>query len=96
MIPHIVNGSSDVGPEFAEVIFWQLKKALISVIWGDFFPQHFVELFMELSESKSDPNSISNDEDKPQRLKIRENTSVTDFKKIHDGCFDLREKYILN
>ena len=33
---------------------------------------------------------------KPQRLKIPENTSVTEFKKIHDGRFDLQEKYILD
>ena len=48
VIPHIANGSLDLAPEFAEVIFWQLKKASISVVWGDFFPQYFVELFIEL------------------------------------------------
>ena len=96
MIPQIVNGSLNIAPEFADIIFWQLKNTLINVVWGDFFPNFFVEMFMELPPLRpDDAKSKSNKEAKPQRLKLQENASVTAFKRIDDDYFDLGEKYVL-
>ena len=59
---------------------------------GDFFPNFFVEMFMEIPSSRPDAQSKSNNEAKPQRLKLEENASVTTFKRINDNYF-LQVKY---
>ena len=67
--PQIVNSSLNIAPEFADIIFWQLKNSLINVVWGNFFPNFFVEIFMEIPSWRPDAQSKSNNEAKPQRLK---------------------------
>ena len=96
-LPHVKaevqNGSLDIHAQFADVIFWEIKKAIISVVWGELFPDLFKVFFMEIPESqtKQENNSFP----KPQALRIPPNVTVASFERINDNHFDLQERYIL-
>ena len=95
--PLIDDGSLELGPEFADIIFRRLKKVLVSVVWAEFFPSFFVEFFMKLEEPQTDEHGSTNGQQpQQQRLKLGQNVTIVAFMRINDdGPFDLREKYHL-
>ena len=70
-----------------------MKKAIISIVWGELFPDLFKVFFMEIPESQTKQGNSSFP--KPQALRIPPNVTVVSFERINDNHFDLQEGYIL-
>ena len=47
-LPHIIERNFELTEDFAFTIFWNLKSALIEVVWGSLFRTHFPILFREV------------------------------------------------
>ncbi len=72
-LPHVaqmkVRNLLEIDPEFADVIYWRMKKVLLDIIWGELFPSLFVCFFKKITSTKK----------KVESLVIAEHVTVSNF-----------------
>lgn len=76
------NDDLQIGVEFADIIFWKLKSTIISIIWGEFFPDVF-SLFLKTID-KANNKLVSS--------RLDSSASVKSCERVQSE-FDLMEKY---
>ena len=56
-LPHVQEKNMEFSSELSSVVYWQLKSALMNVVWGTLFFSHFPKFFRQIVEVVEKPGA---------------------------------------